>query len=56
MKAGRLHFTTSYDEAVAHADAIFIAVGAVGRGRVGGPSHVVDCAQDSGGACSASRW
>jgi UDPglucose 6-dehydrogenase len=49
MKAGRLHFTTSYDEAVAHADAIFIAVGTPsGEDGSADLSHVVSCAQELG--------
>ena len=49
MKAGRLHFTTSYDEAVAHADAIFIAVGTPsGEDGSADLSHVVGCAQELG--------
>jgi len=49
MRAGRLHFTTSYDEAVAHADAIFIAVGTPsGEDGSADLSHVVNCAQELG--------
>src|SRR5512137_1583635 len=49
MRAGRLHFTTSYDEAVAHADAIFIAVGTPsGEDGSADLSHVVSCAQELG--------
>jgi UDPglucose 6-dehydrogenase len=49
MKAGRLHFSTSYDEAVAHADAIFIAVGTPsGEDGSADLSHVVSCAQELG--------
>src|SRR5512144_355441 len=49
MQAGRLHFTTSYDEAVAHADVIFIAVGTPsGEDGSADLSHVVGCAQELG--------
>ena len=54
MKAGRLHFTTSYDEAVAHADVIFIAVGTPsGEDGSADLSHVVSCAQQLG--CRVQR-
>ena len=49
MQAGRLHFTTSYDEAVTHADVIFIAVGTPsGEDGSADLSHVVGCAQELG--------
>jgi len=49
IKAGRLHFTTSYDEAVAHADVVFIAVGTPsGEDGSADLSHVVSCAQELG--------
>ncbi len=49
MKAKRLHFTTSYDEAVGHADVIFIAVGTPsGEDGSADLSHVVNCAQELG--------
>ncbi|MGZ8273956.1 MAG: UDP-glucose dehydrogenase family protein [Burkholderiaceae bacterium] len=49
MSSGRLHFTTSYDEAVAHADIIFIAVGTPsGEDGSADLSHVVNCAEELG--------
>ena len=49
MKAGRLHFTTSYDEAVEHGDVIFIAVGTPsGEDGSADLSHVVSCARELG--------
>jgi UDPglucose 6-dehydrogenase len=48
-KAGRLRFTTSYDDAVAHADLVFIAVGTPsGEDGSADLSHVVDCARELG--------
>ena len=49
MKAGRLRFSTSYDEAVAHAEAIFIAVGTPpGEDGSADLSHVVACGAELG--------
>ncbi|MDA4675208.1 UDP-glucose 6-dehydrogenase, partial [Enterobacter asburiae] len=49
IKAQRLHFTTSYDEAVNHADIIFIAVGTPsGEDGSADLSHVLNCAQELG--------
>jgi UDPglucose 6-dehydrogenase len=49
VKAGRLHFTTSYEEAVSHADIIFIAVGTPsGEDGSADLSHVVNCAKELG--------
>jgi len=49
IKAGRLHFTTSYEEAVGHADVVFIAVGTPsGEDGSADLSHVVSCAQELG--------
>jgi UDPglucose 6-dehydrogenase len=48
-KAGRLKFTTRYDDAVAHADTIFIAVGTPsGEDGSADLTHVVDCARELG--------
>ncbi|MGZ8274566.1 MAG: 2-dehydropantoate 2-reductase N-terminal domain-containing protein, partial [Burkholderiaceae bacterium] len=49
MKSARLQFTTSYDDAVNHADIIFIAVGTPsGEDGSADLSHVLKCAQDLG--------
>jgi UDPglucose 6-dehydrogenase len=49
VKAGRLRFSTSYEEAVAHASLIFIAVGTPpGEDGSADLSHVLDCARDLG--------
>lgn len=49
IKAGRLHFTTSYDEAVGHGEVVFIAVGTPsGEDGSADLSHVVGCAQELG--------
>ena len=47
--AGRLHFSTSYDDAVAHATLIFIAVGTPsGEDGSADLSHVLACAREVG--------
>jgi UDPglucose 6-dehydrogenase len=47
--AGRLHFSTSYDDAVAHATLIFIAVGTPsGEDGSADLSHVLACARELG--------
>ncbi len=49
VAAGRLAFSTSYDEAVAHAPLVFIAVGTPsGEDGAADLSHVVDCARELG--------
>ncbi len=49
VKAGRLRFSTSYDEAVAHAALVFIAVGTPpGEDGSADLSHVLDCARELG--------
>ena len=49
MEAGRLYFSTSYDEAVAHAALVFIAVGTPsGEDGSADLSHVVACARELG--------
>jgi UDPglucose 6-dehydrogenase len=49
VAAQRLHFTTSYDEGVAHADVIFIAVGTPSdEDGSADLSHVVGCAVELG--------
>ncbi|MFZ5538817.1 MAG: UDP-glucose dehydrogenase family protein [Pseudomonadota bacterium] len=49
MEAGRLSFSTSYDEAVAHAALVFIAVGTPsGEDGSADLSHVVACARELG--------
>jgi UDPglucose 6-dehydrogenase len=48
-QAGRLRFSTRYDEAVAHAAVIFIAVGTPpGEDGSADLSHVLDCARELG--------
>jgi UDPglucose 6-dehydrogenase len=49
VKAGRLHFSTSYEEAVAHAAVVFIAVGTPpGEDGSADLSHVLACAHELG--------
>jgi UDPglucose 6-dehydrogenase len=49
MSAGRLRFSTSYDDAVAHASVIFIAVGTPsGEDGSADLTHVLDCARELG--------
>jgi len=49
VQAGRLRFSTSYDDAVAHAPVIFIAVGTPpGEDGSADLSHVLGCARDLG--------
>jgi UDPglucose 6-dehydrogenase len=49
IAAGRLGFSTSYDEAVVHADVIFIAVGTPsGEDGSADLSHVLACARELG--------
>jgi len=49
VKAGRLRFSTSYDEAVAHAPLVFIAVGTPpGEDGSADLSHVLACAHELG--------
>jgi len=49
VQAGRLRFSTSYDEAVAHAPVIFIAVGTPpGEDGSADLSHVLACARELG--------
>jgi UDPglucose 6-dehydrogenase len=48
-QAGRLHFSTHYEDAVAHATVIFIAVGTPpGEDGSADLSHVLDCARELG--------
>jgi UDPglucose 6-dehydrogenase len=48
-KSGRLQFSTSYDDAVAHAPLVFIAVGTPsGEDGSADLSHVLDCARELG--------
>lgn len=49
VRAGRLRFSTSYDEAVAHAAVVFIAVGTPpGEDGSADLSHVLACARELG--------
>ena len=49
VKAGRLRFSTSYEDAVAHAPVIFIAVGTPpGEDGSADLSHVLACARELG--------
>ena len=49
VSAGRLKFSTSYDDAVAHAAVIFIAVGTPsGEDGSADLTHVLDCARELG--------
>jgi UDPglucose 6-dehydrogenase len=49
VQAGRLHFSTSYEEAVTHAAVIFIAVGTPpGEDGSADLSHVLGCARELG--------
>ena len=49
VKAGRLRFSTSYEEAVAHAPVVFIAVGTPpGEDGSADLSHVLACARELG--------
>jgi UDPglucose 6-dehydrogenase len=49
VAAGRLRFSTRYDEAVAHAQVVFIAVGTPpGEDGSADLSHVLDCARELG--------
>ncbi|CAN5313095.1 UDP-glucose/GDP-mannose dehydrogenase family protein [soil metagenome] len=49
LKSGRLQFSTSYDDAVAHADIVFIAVGTPSEEDGSADlSHVLDCARQLG--------